>query len=445
MKQMVREDEVEGLIQAKLDSWDTERLAEAMEQVQQFVATLPEKLFIVNLAEAAPALKGTLHTIRAERITDTLFWDLQKHQIAVDRTQLAQVVATALAGQGDLEDTQQRVRQAVVRYLLGETAEVASVSEAQAANIASVLLAELRRQTPLEQETIFVHLSTEIPHAESEEDLRALAASVEFVIREAIGESRVASALDALAALLPNDAEQNNDLLKALKGDLWEMNENLMVVGNQDYDALAALSESTVVEEFPISVEATGLAAVLKRMEEELLPSQFQSLLVALVAVTVMMALIFRSFSIGVIAMIPTTLTIVVNFAVMAALNIGLDSFTAMIASIAIGLGIDTDIHFISSFKQEFAKLGDELQALQATFSTTGVAILINALTVGLGFGVLLLAGGQHVRRFGGLVSLTILLSALFSLSILPAVLLVVKPGFLRARKSEEPQYGPVR
>lgn len=143
--------------------------------------------------------------------------------------------------------------------------------------------------------------------------------------------------------------------------------------------------------------------------------------------------------------MIPTTLTIVVNFAVMAVLDIGLDSFTTMIASVAIGLGIDTDIHFISSFKQEFARLGDTLKALQATFSTTGVAILINALTVGLGFAVLLLAGGQHVRRFGGLVSLTILLSALFSLSILPAMLLAVKPAFLRVRAKEDPEYSPVR
>ena len=66
LEQFVREDEVEGLIQAKLDSWDTEILAEVMEQVQQFVATLPEKLFMVNLAEAAPDVKAPLLTIRTD-------------------------------------------------------------------------------------------------------------------------------------------------------------------------------------------------------------------------------------------------------------------------------------------------------------------------------------------------------------------------------------------
>lgn len=78
--------------------------------------------------------------------------------------------------------------------------------------------------------------------------------------------------------------------------------------------------------------------------------------------------------------------------------------------------------------------MGDELKALQKTLSTTGVAILINTLTVGIGFAVLLLSGGQHVRRFGGLVALTVFLSALFSFTVLPATLLLVKPKFLKRR-----------
>ncbi len=75
------------------------------------------------------------------------------------------------------------------------------------------------------------------------------------------------------------------------------------------------------------------------------------------------------------------------------------------------------------------------MKALKRTLSTTGVAILINALTVGLGFAVLLLAGGQHVRRFGGLVALTVLLSALFTFTVLPAIIVILKPKFMRKEK----------
>jgi predicted RND superfamily exporter protein len=148
--------------------------------------------------------------------------------------------------------------------------------------------------------------------------------------------------------------------------------------------------------------------------------------------VFVAMGFIFRSPTIGLISIIPIGLTILINFAVMGYFKIGLDSFTAMIASVALGLGIDFNVHFISCFKRELSEMGDELEALKKTLSTTGVAILINALTVGLGFAVLLLAGGQHMRRFGGLVALTVILSAIFSFTLLPAIALLFKSKFQR-------------
>jgi hypothetical protein len=60
------------------------------------------------------------------------------------------------------------------------------------------------------------------------------------------------------------------------------------------------------------------------------------------------------------------------------------------------------------------------------------VAILINALTVGAGFAVLLLAGGQHMRRFGGLVALTVLLSAFFTFTVLPVAVMLLKTKTLK-------------
>jgi predicted RND superfamily exporter protein len=102
-----------------------------------------------------------------------------------------------------------------------------------------------------------------------------------------------------------------------------------------------------------------------------------------------------------------------------------------MIASIAIGLGIDTDIHFISRYRDELIASGDKLQALQETIKTTGMSILINALAVGLGFLVLLFAGGQHIRRFGGLTSLTVLVSATLSLTLLAVLIIWLKPKYL--------------
>jgi predicted RND superfamily exporter protein len=113
-----------------------------------------------------------------------------------------------------------------------------------------------------------------------------------------------------------------------------------------------------------------------------------------------------------------------------------------MIASNAIGLGIDYAVHFNSRFRRELFDLKDELQALKKTLGTTGVAIIINALTVGLGFSVLLLAGGQHIRRFGGLAALTMLTSAVFTLMVLPALTLAVKPKYLGKQTSGSKEIG---
>jgi predicted RND superfamily exporter protein len=107
-----------------------------------------------------------------------------------------------------------------------------------------------------------------------------------------------------------------------------------------------------------------------------------------------------------------------------------------MIASIIIGLGIDTDIHFISRFRDEFNACGDKLKALKTTLSTTGLAIVTNALAVGSGFLVLLFAGGQHIRRFGGLTSLTMFVSATFSLTLLAVLLLWLKPKYLQRSRA---------
>ena len=91
-------------------------------------------------------------------------------------------------------------------------------------------------------------------------------------------------------------------------------------------------------------------------MEEELTPTQVESVLITLAVVVVLLGLIFHSWVGGILALAPLVVTILVNFGVMGFLEIGLDSFTAMVASIAIGLGIDYAIHFTHRLRKELAK-----------------------------------------------------------------------------------------
>ena len=108
-------------------------------------------------------------------------------------------------------------------------------------------------------------------------------------------------------------------------------------------------------------------------------------------------------------------------------LGIALDNATMMIASIAIGIGIDYAIHFSSRFKSELTERKDERLALDKTLETTGKAIVINALTVALGFIVLTWSNMVPMQIFGWLIALTMGVSAWATMTFLPALILTFK------------------
>ncbi|NIR52115.1 MMPL family transporter, partial [candidate division KSB1 bacterium] len=81
-------------------------------------------------------------------------------------------------------------------------------------------------------------------------------------------------------------------------------------------------------------------------------------------------------------------------------------------------------VHFTSRFQREMQASSSAFTVVNRTLETTGRAIIINAFAVGIGFAVLLLAGGQHIRRFGGLTSFTMITAAVLTLTLLPAVFL---------------------
>jgi predicted RND superfamily exporter protein len=118
-----------------------------------------------------------------------------------------------------------------------------------------------------------------------------------------------------------------------------------------------------------------------------------------------------------------------VNFAVMGFLGIKLNIGTSMVASVSVGIGIDYTIHYMEAFKREYAAGGAEF--LRRTFTTSGKAILINAVSVGAGFAVLLLSRFVMLADLGLLIALTMGTSAFVSLSVLPVLLLVFKPRFI--------------
>ena len=201
-------------------------------------------------------------------------------------------------------------------------------------------------------------------------------------------------------------------------------------------DVIAIINEYTAVN-FPPNVRVLigGGATQEIAITELIFNSQLISIFISVFMVFLIVAFSHKSPVAGFIAAAPLALAILCNFAVMGFLGIKLTLGTALISSLAVGIGIDYTIHFIEFFKREYQTGGSDF--IRRTYIGCGKAIIINALSVGAGFGVLAFSQFKIIAELGTLIALSMLITALVSLTVIPALLTVIKPRFIYANHSK--------
>ncbi len=235
-------------------------------------------------------------------------------------------------------------------------------------------------------------------------------------------ERKIERILSVLSGRLPEDAMKNSEFISDLKGDIYTF--------LKSHQALPSSMVKNARDTVKFSAVYTGLLPVEQKVSENLLKSQIKSMVIALFVVLILVSLEIGSLAGGVIASLPIILVIAINFGLMGLLGINLDSGTMLVASIAIGIGIDYAIHFIAHFREEVQRGVDIETAVKNTIHEKGHAILVNATTVGLGFLVLIFGTLVPIRNFGWLLFMTMLTSSILSLSFLPALILIFRKSF---------------
>ncbi len=155
------------------------------------------------------------------------------------------------------------------------------------------------------------------------------------------------------------------------------------------------------------------------------------SLGIALLVILVLLSIIFRSVTAGLLGIIPLSISVVVLFGLMGLTGVRLDVATALLSSVMIGVGVDYTIHFLWRYKEERKQNRPAREAVITTITTTGRGIIFNALSVIVGFVVLIISSFTPIRFFGILVVVSIFSCLVGALVILPAIVLRVKPRFL--------------
>ena len=175
-----------------------------------------------------------------------------------------------------------------------------------------------------------------------------------------------------------------------------------------------------------VSFSLTGIPVISDKINTSLFRGQTKSLIAAFIAVSIMLMLQFSSLTLGLFAMIPITLTIITAFGIMGLLHIDLNIGTIMVASIAIGAGIDYTIHYISRYKNEL-KRKSKNEAMKITLTGTGRAIVFNSVSVAAGVFVLGFSEIEMMAIFGKLIGSVMLLSVIYTLTLLPILLNSIK------------------
>lgn len=173
-------------------------------------------------------------------------------------------------------------------------------------------------------------------------------------------------------------------------------------------------------------VKATGLYVLLAHLIESLIDDQLISFMVSGIGIAVMVWIAFGSVILGVISIIPNIFPLLILLGTLGWLGIPTNIGTAMIASVSLGLTVDSSIHYLSSYLKIRKQGGSHCQAIQDTHGRVGIVLMFANLALVLGFLVLVLSNFMPLVYFGVLVSLAMLGGLIGNLILLPAVLSLI-------------------
>ncbi|MGC4118068.1 MAG: efflux RND transporter permease subunit [Myxococcales bacterium] len=180
------------------------------------------------------------------------------------------------------------------------------------------------------------------------------------------------------------------------------------------------------LEKNHLQVQVTGVAHLYTVVNTLLVDGMIRSVIVCLVIVFVLLLVLLRNVRMSLIAISPIGFALLANFGLLGALDIPLNIATAITSSIAIGIGVDYSIHFITWYRNELKKSPDILAALEHSIVHKGRAILYNMAVIVAGFVVLMLSKFVPLIQFGGLVAFCMVVTAGGALVLVPAIIRVL-------------------
>ena len=238
-------------------------------------------------------------------------------------------------------------------------------------------------------------------------------------------------------ALLKNMLPE--DIKDSLLSSYISQDENQVRISARVLESSYGLNRNELLEQISNTLEGdygfskeeyrlTGLAVLYNNMLQSLFDSQIGTISIVFSVIFIMFLILFRSFYLSIIGIVPNLLAAGVVLGSMGLMSIPLDIMTITVAAISVGMAVDNTIHYIHRFKVEFRETGQYKQSMINSHSTIGRAMLYTSLTIILGFLVFATSNFNPSVYFGFFVSLAMIMALLGALTLLPQLLLYFKP-----------------
>ena len=213
--------------------------------------------------------------------------------------------------------------------------------------------------------------------------------------------------------------------------------------GINNLDVIESKLQTKIDELFPkerYTVSITGKAVVFQKGTKYLLDNLLQSLLLSVFITALLIAFMFRSFKMIVVALVPNLLPLLMTAGIMGYFNIPLKPSTILVFGIAFGLSVDDTIRFLAEYRQALTRNNWKIKkSVFATINESGLSMFYTSVVLFSGFSVFMLSSFGGTIALGGLVSITLLFGMLSNLVLLPSLVLTLNKKLANQQEFIEP------
>jgi predicted RND superfamily exporter protein len=213
--------------------------------------------------------------------------------------------------------------------------------------------------------------------------------------------------------------------------------------GINNLDVIESKLQEKIDEVFPkerYEVSITGKAVVFQKGTKYLLDNLLQSLLLSVFITALLIAFMFRSIKMIIVALVPNLLPLLMTAGIMGYFNIPLKPSTILVFGIAFGLSVDDTIRFLAEYRQSLTRNNWKIKkSVFATINESGLSMFYTSVVLFSGFSVFMLSSFGGTIALGGLVSITLLFGMLSNLVLLPSLVLTLNKTLANQQEFVEP------